>query len=219
MKILSLIAFMAITLCSQALANGPWDVKFQDLKLPSQSQLEQKKWSNPLVGASTVILNAQAVPGSSTYVSFAAQPDYPRNLVLTPGGSTSNITSGNVTVSGLNIYGKSISEAFAFSNGQSSAVTGSKAFASVSSISFPSASGSNITLTAKAGDKLGVHRCADDNGDYVFSKFGGAYETSRGTFSSNATAIESNVFTPNGTMDGAHNVSIRFIQNFRCYPN
>ncbi len=61
-----------------------------------------------------------------------------------------------------------------------------------------------------------MKRCASQAGDYIWSVFNGAYETTRGTMGVSATAIESNTFTPNGTLDGAKDVNLFFVQNFQC---
>ena len=41
-------------------------------------------------------------------------PPYPRNLVITPGGTTADVAACSITVAGTNIADEAISEDFAF---------------------------------------------------------------------------------------------------------
>lgn len=212
---------MIIALFAASSANaGPWKVYFQDAKLPTQALLEHKHWTTPKLGAAQTILNAGVtnVALPTTFSSFDAQPDFARNLVITPGGTTAQVGAGTAVVTGKNIYGQTISENFTIGATQSTPTTGNKAFASVSSVTFPATSSGFVTVTITAGDKLGVHRCHDTAGKYVFSEFNGAFETSRGSFVVDPTHVESNTFVPNGTMDGAKDVDFYSVENFRCYP-
>lgn len=204
-----------------AFANGPWNRFFQDAKFPSQAQTEHQVWVNPAAASASLLGSGVAITnGSATTIStFSAQPDFPRNITLTPTGTTANVGAGTAVVTGTNIYGKVITENFTIASTQSTATVGAKAFKTVSSVVFPAATGTGVTLSIGSGSKLGVLRCMTNAGDYDFSEFGGVYETTRGTIGNNASLIESNTFTPNGSMDGAHNVDLFYIQNFRCYGN
>lgn len=216
-----LVTLLVMTFASNSFANGPWDVRFQNLKLPSQALMEHYTWSAPALGSTTLLLSASNANNGSatTFSSFLAQPDFPRNIVITPGGSTSKVGAGTAVVSGTNIYGKSISENFTISSTQNSATTGAKAFASVSSVSFPATTGGNVNVNVGVGSKLGLIRCVNNAGDYVFSELNGVYDATRGTLAVSSSAVESNTFSPNGAMDGAKNVDLFYVQNFRCYGN
>lgn len=194
----------------------------RDIKLPSQAMLEHQTIVTPIVATTNYVLTTNAGPTSAAAVtvsSFTHQPDVPRNITITPTGTTGDVESCAILVSGTNISGASISETFTFAANDSTAQTGNKAFKTVSSVQWPAncESGSfAATWIIGVGSKLGAKNCANDAGDYVFSKFDGAYESTRGTFAANATAIESNTFIPNGTPNAAKNVDLYFIQNFRC---
>lgn len=212
--------FLILAMTSQAFAGGPWDVKFRDEKLPSQSVLDSDHKLIPLLGTATAIKSAAAISstGGPTVIStFTAQPDVTRNILLTPTGTTSNVAAGTAVVSGLNILGHPITENFSITSTQSTATTGAKGFKSITSVSFPQAGGTGVTLSIGTGTKLGLKRCLDDAGKYVFSEFGGVYDTTRGTVAVNATAVESNTFISNSALDGVHNVDVYFVQNFRCF--
>lgn len=216
-----LSVLFATVFASNTFANGPWEVRFQNMKLPSQALMEHYVWASPVLGSTTLMLGAQALStnAATSFSSFSAQPDFPRNVVITPGGSTNSIAAGTAVVTGTNIYGKVISENFALTNNQTSATTGSKAFASVTSVAIPATDGASAQISVGVGQKLGVPRCLNNAGEYAFSEFNGAYETTRGTMAVNSTTVESNTFAPNGTMDGSKNVDLFYVQNFRCYGN
>lgn len=194
---------------------------FQDIKLPTQAMLERQTWATPIVATANNIVTSGSVTnagGATVVTTFAAQPDYPRNITITTGGTTASIAAGTAVVTGTNFYGQAITENFTISADQNGATTGNKAFKTVTQVSFPQGDGTGATFTVGVGSKLGMKRCADAAGLYVFSMFNNAYETTRGTMAVNATAVESNTFIPNGTMDGAKPVDLFFIQNFRCSP-
>jgi len=211
---------VAVLTANTAFANGPWIRSFQDYKFPTQVAMEHDQWVNPAAASATLLKSGAAISSTAatTITSFAAQPDFARNITLTPTGTTANVAAGTAVVTGLNIFGKTISENFSISSTQSTATTGNKAFKSVSSVVFPQASGTGVTLSIGSGTKLGLRRCMAQTGDYDWSVYGGAYEATRGTIAANATAIESNTFIPNGSEDGANQVDMYYVQNFRCYP-
>lgn len=211
---------VAAMLANTAFANGPWIVHYQDEKNPTQVMTEHDSWAAPLAASATRLKSGAAISSTAatTITSFAAQPDFARNITLTPTGTTANVAAGTAVVSGLSIFGKAISENFAITSTQSTATTGAKAFASVSKVVFPQASGSGVTLSIGIGSKLGLRRCMKQSGDYDFSVFGGVFDATRGTIAANATAIESNTFTDNSALDGSSAVDLYYIQNFRCYP-
>jgi hypothetical protein len=222
MKKFGFLALITLLTASYANANGPWKILFQNEKLPSQALMEHYTWVNPAASSASYLLSGAAISSAAatTITSFThSSPDFPRNIVLTPTGTTSNVGSGTAVVSGTNIFGKAISENFAISSSQSTATTGNKAFKSVTSVVFPKASSSGVTLSIGFGTKLGLIHCLNNAGDYVFSEYGGAYETTRGTQAVSSTAVESNTFIPNGSLDGAHNIDEFYVQNFRCYGN
>lgn len=205
-------------------ANGPWLREFQNIKLPSQKVLDHYSWLVPSVGGATYIGSSVAISSTAatTISTFSAQPDVARNIVLTPTGTTANVGAGTAVVNGLNIFGKAISENFTITSTQSTATTGANAFRSITSIVFPQASGSGVTLSIGTGVLLGIPYCLDHAGDYVFSEFGGVYETTRGTQAVsglNATTVEQNTFSPHGTMNGATRVDWFGIQNYECFGN
>ncbi len=204
---------------STAFANGPWNRFAQDGKFPTQAVLEHVNIHNPALGSGVAVLTSGAASSvaPTTFTSFLAQPDFPRNIVITPGASFGQNVVG--VVNGTDIFGHAISENFTFTSGQAGATTGSKAFRTVTNIAMPLAASTGALVSVALGTKLGLHRCADDAGKYVFSEYGGVFEVTRGTMAINASNIESNTFVSNSALDGAHDVDVYFVENFRCYPS
>lgn len=201
-------------------AGGPWNRLFQDIKIPSQKVLDHDGYATPIASSNSILLINQTLSNLSinTFTSFSAQPDYPRNILIVPQGKATNIAAGTATVFGYNALGSAIQEQFTIGGTQSVATVGNLAFKSVTSVQFPQATGAALgNLSVGVGSKLGIKRCMDQNGDYVFSEVGGVYDVTRGTAASNPTAVESNTITPNGSMDGTKRVDVFYIQNYRCY--
>lgn len=220
---LFLAVLVGLVILPTAQANGPWKVLFQNEKLPTQVMLEHYTWATPALAASTTVKSGGALTNGAvtTITSFDGQPDFPRNLAISFGGSVvGGVSAGTATVTGTNIFGKTISEDFSISLGQStSATVGNKAFKSVTSVAIPAATHPGVTVFVGSGSKLGLPHCLADAGKYVFSEFNSVYDTVRGTAAVNATAVESNTFTTGGTMDGVKPVEEFYVQNFRCYGN
>lgn len=221
---LSIALILGSMLGSFAAHALPLEVNRRDLKLPSQAMIERQTFTTPIVATTNRIKTTYAGPASTaahTLTSFTAQPDVPRNITITPTGTTGDVEACVITVSGTNIFGASISETFTFVADASTVQTGNKAFASVTSVAWPAnceSGGFAATWIIGVGSKLGLKRCMANAGDGVFSVFNGAYETTRGTWAVDADEVEKNTFIPNGTMDGAKDVIAHFIQNFGCFP-
>jgi len=191
----------------------------RDIHLPRQKVLEYQLIAIPALADADLLLNDQATGLSATTVtSFLALIDVCRALAVLPAGTTTDVKAGNVVVSGTNIHGKPISESFAFLDNASTATNGIKAFCTVTSIVFPIQDGTGAIYDVGTQDKLGVRQCAASAGSLAWSTFNGAFETTRGVFTADADEVEKNLFDPQGTLDGAKNVEIFFVQNYGCYP-
>ena len=195
----------------------------RDIKLPSQAMIEKQSFANLLASSSTRLLSSNAGPTSAAekvVSSFSAQPDVPRNLEISPGGTTGDIENCTVVVAGTNISGDSISEDFVFVANQTAKVVGHDAFASVSSITWPASCESGAfaaTWSVGIGEKIGVKRCMDNAGDILFSLKDGAKEGTAPSMVASSSRLSSNTADFNGTMDGAADFVLYFFQNFRCF--
>lgn len=196
----------------------------RDLKPATQVMLEAQDFGTPSAAGTNSVLSASAGATSAaiaTVTTFAGQPDVPRNLVVTPGGTTGDVEACVITVSGTNYLGRAMSETFTFLADASTAQTGNKAFKTVSSVSFPAnceSGGFAATWSIGVGEKIGIKRCMAAAGNWAWSTVAGAYEATRATVVINASAVENNTADFNGTMNGTNRFVGYFIQNFACLP-
>ncbi len=200
------------------------DVQRRDMKLASQVLLEKQTIVTPIVAAANTIKTTYAGPTSTAAVvltSFTAQPDVARLINITPTGTTGDVEACVITIVGTNINGAPITDTITFVADAFSAVASSKAFLTVTSVTWPAncESGSfAATWTIGITDALGLKRCMDAAGHVAFAVFNNAYEGTRPTCVADADEVEKNTCDINGTLDGAKNVELYFIQNFRCLP-
>lgn len=178
----------------------------------SRGHVWRQQWTNAVAADPDRLLTATATSDSvaTTVTSFLAQPDFPRNITITPGGTTDDVAGDDVVVTGTNIRGETITENITMTENGSTLVAGSKAFATVTSIVFPVQDGAAATFIVGVGDKLGLDRMMD--ADHVISTtVAGTQETTRPTVAYSNTAIESNTLDPNTALDGAKDVIAYYI--------
>lgn len=117
----------------------------------------------PALGSATYYKTGQATSNSvtTTVTSFSnsGAADYPRNVVITPGGTTGDVPAGDVVVTGTDITGAVITESFTFAANAVAATVGSKAFKTITSVVFPIQDGGAATYDIGTGAKLGLARC------------------------------------------------------------
>lgn len=120
----------------------------------------------PAAASNTAIMAATAatVGTDQTITSGLTDPDVPRVLKVVPGGTTGDIQESVVTVTGTNIEGKTITEEFRFAADASSAVEGTKAFRTVTSVNIDAQLTTAATFSVGTTNKLGVnHRLYNQN--------------------------------------------------------
>jgi hypothetical protein len=140
-------------------------------------------------------------------------------LTITPTGTTTDVESCVVTVSGTSILNKAITETFSFAANASTATVGVKAFKTVSSISFAADCESGTfaaTWIVGVGDVLGLKACMAKAGHVIQTVFDGVYEGTRATCVADADEVEKNTCDINGTLNAAKDVEFFFMQNFAC---
>jgi hypothetical protein len=136
-----------------------------------------KKVSNGTAAA--ILASTASTTAIQTITTGINQPDVPRVLAATLGGS--GLIAGNILITGFNVEGKLITDTIAYSGtGQ---VTGALVFRYITSVTFPAQSGTSGTLTIDTTNQLGLnHRgvpgkttivaiydTADNNGPYPTS--------------------------------------------------
>lgn len=192
---------------------------YRDLKPATQIMVEKQTIAAPLLGVTTRIkaLTATSATLVTTITTFVAQPDVPRNIIITTGGTTADCKLATVVVNGTNIFDAAISENFAISDNQAGATTGAKAFKTVTSIVIPAQDGAGCTYSAGTGSKLGLKACMATADHYFHTGFGGVKEATAATIAADAAHVESNTISLNSALDGASAVIAFFAQNFACH--
>lgn len=113
-------------------------------------------WANPVATSANRILNAAATSGAPTIIAaFAGQPDFARQISITPGGTTANALAGNILVEGLDEGGNIITENVAIAAASAAVVFTTKAFKTITKVTIP-AQGAAVTFSAGITDKLGI---------------------------------------------------------------
>jgi hypothetical protein len=146
-----------------------------------------------------------AITGSASETvlttTLITNPPYPRNLVITPGGTTADVKAASITVTGTNIADEVITEDFAFLANATAPTVGNKAFKTVTSISIPAQDGAGATFATTFGDKLGLPYKFTVK-PILWATFGGVIEATAPTMAVSATAVESNTMDLNTALDG-----------------
>lgn len=170
----------------------------------AEMKIGEISWTAAQAAAPAVSVHA-AITGSATLVvtttSAITNPVAPRNLVVTPGGTTADVKASSVTIYGTNIDGQTISEAFAFAENASAATTGAKAFKTVTSIVIPAQDGAAATFAVTTGSKLGLPLKLSNNAA-IKALFGTAADSALPTMAFSSTAVESNTALFATTLDG-----------------
>jgi len=178
---------MAVISGGQILSGGEIDIISQNLGSPA--------------AAGAAVLAATSSAAGSTVTTGITNPDVPRNVVCTPGGTAANVTAVSVIVNGTNVFGQTISETLpAFTAGALTAVTGVKAFATITSIVIPLV-GASTTVAVTTGSKLGLNRPMSRNG-VLEAYLNGVREGTAPTVTTSNAAIELNTVQLNSAYTG-----------------
>lgn len=159
---------------------------------------------SPAAASTTAVHAAVTDNGSQQLVTTGiTQPDVPRNITATAGGTSADVKAVQVIVAGTNSEGVSITETLpAFTVNTTGTVTGSKAFKTVTSITIPAHDGTGATTAIGTGSKLGVGQRLTRN-SVQNAYFGGTKEGTAPTVATSSSAVESNTVTLNSSLDGS----------------
>ena len=190
----------------------------------TRGYIRRQVWTNPILADADRLKNDQASSNTvvTTITTFLAQPDFPRNITITPGGTTGSVPAANVVVTGTNIRGEVISENILLTENGSSLVSGAKAFKTVTSIVLPIQDGAGATYDIGVGDVLGLDRKMSEAAVVDVFAAGvrettavtvtfSATVTTAVTVTFSATAVESNTINPDTALDGAVDFAAYFI--------
>ena len=151
---------------------------------------------------------------SANTLPITPNPDIPRNIVVTIGGTAASVPAGNVVLNGRNAEGAVISESLTLTAGSTQTLTGNKAFKIITSVTIPQATGTGATVSLGYGNKLGIGlRNIPGMPVQVLVKQAGANGTETtepaGSSALSATVLENNTVTTTTAQDG--------IKAFRVY--
>ena len=193
-----------------------------DIKLPTQKLIEAQSWNNVLAANASTILNDNAggtSAAAATVSSGFGSLDYPRNLSITPGGTTADVAACVITVSGTDFNNDAMSEDFTFIANQTTIEVGAKAFRTVTSVAFPAScedSPFGATWDVGSGEILGASRCMAGAADWLIASVDNVKEGTAPTVLANTSTIESNTIDFNTAFDGAKDYKFFFIQSYGC---
>lgn len=159
--------------------------------------------------AAVAALKASTVCGiAETTLVPTAQPDVPRVLTLTSGGTAGDIKAVQAVVTGTNMADAVITETMPiFTVNTATTVTGVKAFKTVTNVVVPAMDGAAAEVSIGYGPALGIPYKMAYATDVLKCYFAGAAETlSAQTVS--ATVLESNTVTTTTALDGAKDLVI-----------
>lgn len=197
---------------------------YQYLKLPpGQGVFEIQSFGAPIAALTTRVVSGTAgniATGAVTLSTFTLQPDVPRNLTITPGGTTADVGTCVIVVNGTDFKNHAISENFSFAANASTATVGAKAFKSVTSVVFPANcedSPFGATWSIGVGELIGIGKCMDEAAAWSHSSLSGAKEATAASITASANTLSLNTADFNGTMNGSNTFKGYYIQNFHCY--
>jgi hypothetical protein len=158
--------------------------------------------ADPALGTTTAVhASAVAAEAGETVTTGITNPDYPRNLTVTPGGTAGDIATGTIIFTGTDAADATITESFATVANTTTLITGSKAFKTVTQYVISAQDGAAAEFAVGTGAKLGLHHCLDRNTVIPGMTYGTAEGTDP-TVATSATVLSSNTITLNTALDG-----------------
>ncbi len=137
-------------------------------------------------------------------------PDVPRNITATSGGTAGDIGAIQVIITGTNYNGDVITETLpVFTANSATTVTGALAFRTITSISIPAHDGLGATTAIGWGNLFGIPYMLEADELVIVKLFNKSADT--GTVTADADELEKNVFAVNGTPDGTKDIDLSII--------
>lgn len=132
---------------------------------------------------------------------FTALP-CPRNVTATSGGTAADIKAVQVTVTGTNANGATISETLPiFTENTATTVAGTLAFSTVTSWTLPAHDGTAATTSLGFGDKLGLPHLLPAN-TVLMATLAGTKEGTAPTVVADSDELEKNTMDLNSALNG-----------------
>jgi len=176
---------------------------FPNLRIQgSGSRIFQAALGSPALGAVADIHAAVTDDATQQVITTGlTNPDVPRVVSATAGGTAADIKAIQVIVEGTNDDGVVITETLpVFTVNSAGTVTGLKAFKTVTKITIPAHDGTGATTSVGSGAALGMPYALSK--DTIVAAFlNGVYETTRPTVKV-STAVENTTVSLNSALDG-----------------
>ncbi len=173
----------------------------EDMATP---RLVSQYWATPAAASTTAILTATATSTTPvTRTTFSGQPDVARQIQIQPTGTTTDVAAGDVTLTGTDINGDTVTEAITLGANQTSATvaTSLRAYASITSIAFHAQDGTSATFNVGYTDALGLRFKQRVNG-VLYAYLAGTREGTAPTITVNATDLSKNLVDLNSALNG-----------------
>jgi len=157
---------------------------------------------SPAVANTAGILPAVTDTGvAQTITTGIYQPDVPRNITATAGGTGGDVKAIQVIIAGTDIEGTAITETLpVFTVDTPGIVAGAKAFKTVTSITIPAHDGTGATTAVGFGDVLGLRKRLARN-TVVSAWLAGTIESTAPTVTVSATYLDLNTVDINSTLN------------------
>jgi hypothetical protein len=158
----------------------------------------------PALGSTTAVHAAVTDTGAQQVVTTGiTNPDVPRNVTATAGGTAADVKAIQVIVAGTDMEGNAISETLpAFTVNTTGTVVGNKAFKTVTSITIPAHDGTGATTAIGTGAKLGLPERLSRN-SVTAAYLNNVKEATAPTVAVDATNISGNTMTLDSALDGS----------------
>lgn len=129
-------------------------------------------------------------------------PDFPRSLTITPGGTTADVAACSIVIEGTDYDGNVIQESFAFAANATAATVGAKAFKTVTKISIPIQDGEAATFAVGIGNKIGLPFAMDAASEIMLGILGTTITAHNPVVTSPVTLAGSTIDMSAGTYNG-----------------
>lgn len=196
------------------------------------SGLVRQDWTNPAAGSLTAFLTTSAGPNTATNTAYrtgyqpagnlvfdgalaAGATDFARNVVITVTHATAVVALSG-TISGIDINGKQITEAWSVTAGTTSKTfTGKKGFARVDTVTIVAASDASAdTVKIGTGNVFGL--AAKNAVASAVKEVSAGSVVTNGTFVATSTATTDDfrgTYSPNTTPDGTKTYTVWIISD------
>lgn len=160
---------------------------------PTASRVRTLSVGSAKNASTTAVHAAVTDTGSESVVTTAiTNPDVPRNITVTAGGTAEDIKAIKVTVEGTNSNGEKISEEIGpFTVNTAGTKEGAKAFKTVTKIKIPAHDGTGATTAVGYGNVLGLGLKLSRN-TVIATHLNGVREGTAPTVAVSSSKVESN---------------------------